>query len=53
MSQERVDETAKGEHEPVAWILGRPAYYAPPKCQWIGMDGMLFAEDILREKNSG
>ena len=51
MSQERVDETAKDEH----------------KREWVGLDGeipglglvteefyngMIFAEDILREKNT-
>jgi len=51
MSQERVDETAKGEH----------------KREWVGLDGeipglglvteefyngMIVAEDILREKNA-
>ena len=89
MSQERVDETAKSEHEPVAWAdkvgaviphshklfqpdllkdYTRPLYTAPPKREWVGLDGeipglglvteefyngMLFAEDILREKNGG
>lgn len=52
MSQECVDETAKGEHEPVAWItdggkgdLGWrkttekdiPLYTAPPKKEWVGL----------------
>ena len=90
MSQERVDETAKREHEPVAWVKLEtwvsgetwpddcfshfectdfvPLYTAPPKREWVGLDGeipglglvteefyngMLFAEDILREKNDG
>ena len=89
MSQERVDETAKSEHEPVAWAdkvgaviphshklfqpdllkdYTRPLYTAPPKREWVGLDGeipglglvteefyngMIFAEDYLREKNGG
>ena len=80
MSQERVDETAKGEHEPLVWMnkyghvasfqneeYKDPLYTAPPKREWVGLDGeipglglvteefyngMLFAEDILREKNT-
>ena len=88
MSQERVDETAKREHEPVAFVNGYfgghltitcfdptlvlpdglALFRAPPKREWVGLDGeipglglvteefyngMLFAEDILREKNGG
>jgi hypothetical protein len=61
ISQERVDETAKGGHE-----------FECPRCghcckEWVGLDGdipglglvteefyngMIFAEDILREKNT-
>jgi hypothetical protein len=63
ISQERVDETAKSEHE-----------FECPRCghccqqrEWVGLDGeipglglvteefyngMIFAEDILREKNT-
>ena len=88
ISQERVDETVKSEHEPVAWAHIEnneiiefetdkeeceaceycvPLYLAPPKREWVGLDGeipglglvteefyngMLFAEDILREKNT-
>ena len=53
MSQERVDETAKREHEPVAWVYNgilhefdpsefatsevKPLYTAPPKREWIGL----------------
>ena len=51
ISQERVDETAKGEQEPVAWMwkdgtitndpdkadgTWQPLYTAPPK-QWVGL----------------
>ena len=47
---------------------GTPLYTAPPKREWVGLDGeipglglvteefyngMLFAEDILRERNGG
>jgi hypothetical protein len=53
ISQEHVDETAKGEHEPVAWIRKNgfrfdtnlepqdgseiPLYTAPPKKEWVGL----------------
>ena len=52
MSQERVDETAKGENEPVAWMwkdgtitndqdradgTWQPLYTAPPKREWAGL----------------
>ena len=52
ISQERVDETDKDQHEPVAWItdggkgdLGWrkttekdiPLYTAPPKREWVGL----------------
>jgi hypothetical protein len=50
MSQERVDKTAKGEHEPVAWMKPSglvspykhgsyqiPLYAAPPKKEWVGL----------------
>jgi hypothetical protein len=50
MSQERVDKTAKGEHEPVAWMKPSglvspykhgsyqiPLYAAPPKREWVGL----------------
>jgi len=52
ISQERVDETAKGEHEPVAWMwkdgsltsdpyeadgTWTKLYTAPPKREWVGL----------------
>ena len=50
MSQERVDETAKGEHEPLVWMnkyghvasfqneeYKDPLYTAPPKKEWVGL----------------
>ena len=50
MSQERVDETAKREHEPLVWMnkyghvasfqneeYKDPLYTAPPKKEWVGM----------------
>ena len=53
MSQERVYETAKREHEPVAWVYNgilhefdpsefatsevTPLYIAPPKRKWVGL----------------
>ena len=50
MSQERVDETAKGEHEPLVWMnkyghvasfqneeYKDPLYTAPPKREWVGL----------------
>jgi hypothetical protein len=52
MSQDRVDETAKGEHEPVGWLdsEGRFSYFkhldsdealytAPSKREWVGLTG--------------
>ena len=69
ISQERVDETAKRKHEPVAWLTEkRYAELHTAKREWVGLDGeipglglvteefyngMLFAEDILRERNGG
>ena len=78
ISQERVDETAKDRHEsveyliPVSWYGDQPLYAkptctAPPKREWVGLDGdipglglvteefyngMLCAEDILRKRNT-
>ena len=80
-SQERVDETAKRDHEPLVWMNKHghvasfqneeykdPLYTAPQKREWVGLDGeipglglvteefyngMLFAEDVLRERNGG
>jgi hypothetical protein len=76
ISAERVDETAKHEHEPwcdsvTKLLLSMPPQIPPcnckPKCEWVGLDGeipglglvteefyngMLFAEDILRKKNT-
>ena len=81
ISQERVDETAKRDHEPLVWMNKHghvasfqneeykdPLYTAPQKREWVGLDGeipglglvteefyngMLFAEDVLRERNGG
>jgi len=71
MSQERVDETAKREHEPwqsVQCTCGGTIYFKHTKREWVGLDGeipglglvteefyngMIFAEDILRERNGG
>jgi len=89
ISQERVDETVKREHEPYGYLwfahqmerrfthyrpkeeqrIGEvtPIYTAPPKREWVGLDGdipglglvteefyngMLCAEDILRKRNT-
>jgi hypothetical protein len=78
ISQKRVDETAKDRHEsveyliPVSWYGDQPLYAkptctAPPKREWVGLDGdipglglvteefyngMLCAEDILRKRNT-
>jgi len=50
MSQERIDETAKREHEPLVWMnkyghvasfqneeYKDPLYAAPPKREWVGL----------------
>jgi hypothetical protein len=78
ISQKRVDKTAKDRHEsveyliPVSWYGDQPLYAkptcpAPPKREWVGLDGdipglglvteefyngMLCAEDILRKRNT-
>ena len=57
--QECVDETAKGEHEPVAWMSDDgfweyepegvdsvPLYAAPPKREWVGLTDEEFEQAV-------
>jgi hypothetical protein len=50
MSQERVDETAKRKHE-WKWLDGEIPGLGLVTEEFY--NGMLFAEDILRERNGG
>ena len=53
MSQERVDETAKREHEPwqsVQCTCGGTIYFKHTKREWVGLDGEIPGLGLVTEE---